>query len=70
MIIKYGISITFIGIVSDKVTIAKTFHDEIEKCFVKNNKVKTNTLLDKLVSLKCKAKESIQEYIMEISHPV
>ena len=53
---------------SDKVTTAKEFLEEIEKQFAKNKKFETNTLLVNLISIRYKGKGNIREYIMEMSH--
>ncbi|XP_022897694.1 uncharacterized protein LOC111411391, partial [Olea europaea var. sylvestris] len=45
MIIKISISEAFRGVVSEGITNAKDFLVEIEKCFVKNDKVETSMLL-------------------------
>ncbi|XP_042380043.1 uncharacterized protein LOC121972440 [Zingiber officinale] len=68
MIIKHGISEAFRGAVSNCVTKAKEYLDDIEKRFAKSNKVETNTILKSLISMKYKGKENIQKYIMEMSH--
>ena len=68
MIIKRSIPRAFRGAVSKKITKAKEFLAEIEKYFVKNNKAKTSTLLQSLISMKYKGKGNIREYIMEMSH--
>ena len=52
MIIKCNIPETFKGIVSREVTIVKEILDGIEKSFLKNDKVKTSTLLGSPVSMK------------------
>ena len=68
MIIKRGIPEAFRGVVSEKVTTAKEFLEEIEKCFAKNDKAETSTLLASLISMRYKGKANIREYIMEMSH--
>ncbi|KAL5811035.1 hypothetical protein ACOSQ4_027603 [Xanthoceras sorbifolium] len=68
MIIERGIPEAFKGPKSEGITTAKEFLAEIEKCFVKNDKVETSTLLASLISMKYKGKGNIKEYIMEISH--
>ncbi|KAL3521489.1 hypothetical protein ACH5RR_019638 [Cinchona calisaya] len=67
MIMKRAISETFRGDVSEKAT-AKEFLIEIEKRFVKNDKVETNTILSNLISMRYKGKRNIREYILEMSH--
>ena len=52
MIIKHGIPESFRGAVSEEVTTAKEFVNDIEKRFVKNNKAETRTLLGSFVSMK------------------
>ena len=52
MIIKHDIPETFKGTISGGVTTTKEFLDDIEKHFVKNDKVETSTLLGILVSMK------------------
>ena len=64
MIIKRGIPETFRGNLSEKVTTAKEFLREIEKCFVKNDKAETSTHLENLISMKFKGKTSKREYIL------
>ena len=53
-----------------KETRAKTFLDQIANQFTANEKVETNTILSKLVSMRYKGKENIREYIMEVSNLV
>ena len=64
MIIKRSIPETLRGTVCKEVTTTKEFLDDIEKPFVKNDKVETVTLLGSLVSLKYKVQGNIREYIM------
>ncbi|KAL5861220.1 hypothetical protein ACOSQ3_002530 [Xanthoceras sorbifolium] len=68
MIMKRGIPEAFKGPESEGITTAKEFLAEIEKRFVKNDKVETSTLLASLISMKYKGKGNIREYIMEMSH--
>ncbi|KAL5753358.1 hypothetical protein ACOSQ2_023865 [Xanthoceras sorbifolium] len=68
MIMKRGIPEAFRGPESEGITTAKEFLTEIEKRFVKNDKVETSTLLASLISMKYKGKGNIREYIMEMSH--
>ena len=68
MIIKRDILETLRGIVSEEVTTAKEFLDDIEKHFVKNDKAKTSTYLWSLVSMKYKGQGNIREYIMQMSN--
>ena len=67
MIMKRDIPEAFRGIMSDKVTTAKEFLEEIEKWFAKNEKVETSKLLANLISMRYKSKRNIREYIMEMS---
>ena len=68
MIIKRGIPEAFRGAVSEKVTTANEFLEEIEKHFAKNDKAETSTLLASLISMRYKGKGNIKEYIMKMSH--
>ncbi|XP_058754566.1 uncharacterized protein LOC131627727 [Vicia villosa] len=68
MIIKRGIPEAFRGTISEEITSAKDFLDEIEKCFAKSDKAETSTLLQSLISIKYKGKGNIREYIMEMSN--
>ena len=68
MIMKCVIPEAFKGTMSDKVTTAKEFLEEIEKQFAKNEKAETSTLLANLISIRYKGKGNIKEYIMEMSH--
>ncbi|XP_042386645.1 uncharacterized protein LOC121978356 [Zingiber officinale] len=68
MIIKRGIPETFMGAVSNSVTKAKEYLDEIEKRFAKSDKAETSTILKNLISIKYKGKGNIREYIMEMTH--
>ncbi|XP_052201777.1 uncharacterized protein LOC127807758 [Diospyros lotus] len=70
MIIKPGIPEAFRGAVSEGITNVNEFLVEIEKHFTKNDKAKTSTLLQRLISMKYKSKGNIMEYIMDISHIV
>ncbi|XP_022852319.1 uncharacterized protein LOC111373948 [Olea europaea var. sylvestris] len=70
MITKRGIPEAFRGSISKEITNAKEFLVEIEKRFAKNDKAKTNTLLQRLISMKQKGNGNIREYIMEMSHIV
>ncbi|XP_022873247.1 uncharacterized protein LOC111392201 [Olea europaea var. sylvestris] len=58
MIIKRGIPEAFRGAVSEGITYAKEFLAEIEKRFVKNDKAETSTLLQSLISMSTKARET------------
>ena len=68
MIIKCGIPKAFRGAVSEGITNAKDFLDKLEKCFAKNDKAETSTLLQHLISMKYNGKGNIREYITEVSH--
>ncbi|RVW60487.1 Retrovirus-related Pol polyprotein from transposon TNT 1-94 [Vitis vinifera] len=68
MIMKRGIPEAFRGAVTDEVTNASDFLAEIQKCFAKNDKAETSTLLASLISMKYKGKGNVREYIMEMSH--
>ena len=56
------------GIVSEEVSTAEEFLDDIEKHFVKNDKAETSILLGSLVSMKYKGQGNIREYIMQMSN--
>ena len=66
MIIKHGIPKAFKGAVSKGITKAKDFLTEIEKCFLKNDKVETSTMLQSLISMRYNGKGNIREYIIEM----
>ena len=68
MIIKCAIPKEFRGTMSDKVTTAKKFLEEIEKRFAKNEKAETSTLLANFISMRYKGKGNKREYIIEMSH--
>ncbi|XP_042432677.1 uncharacterized protein LOC122019254 [Zingiber officinale] len=70
MIIKRSIPEIFRGTVSNSVTQAKEYLDEIEKRFAKSDKVETSTILKSLISMKYKGKGNVREYIMEMPHIV
>ncbi|CAM8948055.1 unnamed protein product [Rhodiola kirilowii] len=67
MIIHHGIPEAFRGIVPDKISSAKDYLAEFEKCFVKNDKAKTSQLLANLISMKYSGKGNVREHIMEIA---
>ena len=69
MIMKHSILEAIRGAIPDE-TRAKTFLDQITNRFDANEKVETNTILSKLVSMRYKGKENIREYIMEMSNLV
>jgi len=64
MIIKRGILEVFRGTISNDITSAKDFLDEIEKCFAKSDKAETSILLHNLISMKHQGKGNVREYIM------
>ena len=68
MIMKRVISEAFRRTMSEQITTAKGFLEDIEKRFAKNEKAKTRTLLAKLISMRYVGKRNIRKYIMEISH--
>jgi transposase InsO family protein len=68
MVMKRAIPEAFRGTMSDKVTTAKGFLEDLEKRFAKNEKAETSTLLANLISMRYKGKGNIREYIMEMSH--
>ena len=53
---------------SEQITMAKGFLEDIEKRFAKNEKAETSTLLAKLISMTYVGNGNIREYIMEMSH--
>ncbi|XP_073003536.1 uncharacterized protein [Typha latifolia] len=65
---KRSIPVAFRGTISDSITIAKEFLEDIKKIFVRNERSKIGTLLTKLISMKYKGKWNIREYIMEMSN--
>ena len=67
IIMKRAILENFRGVILKELN-AKKFLDEIEKRFAKNEKVETNNLLSKLVSLKYKVTGNIRERIMKMFH--
>lgn len=52
---------------SEKITQAKCFLDEFEKCFTKNNKIEMTSLLTYLMFIKYKGQGNMREYIMKMS---
>ncbi|XP_052177550.1 uncharacterized protein LOC127791605 [Diospyros lotus] len=68
MIMKKAILEAFRGTISDKITTTEDFLANIEKRFAKNEKAKIGTLLKSLISMRCRGKGNIREYIMEMSH--
>ena len=69
MIMKHSILEAIRGAIPEE-TRAKTFLDQIANRFTANEKVETNTILSKLVSMRYKGKENIMEYILEMSNLV
>ncbi|RVW26309.1 Retrovirus-related Pol polyprotein from transposon TNT 1-94 [Vitis vinifera] len=69
MIMKHSIPKAIRGAIPEE-TQAKAFLDQIANRFAANEKVETNTILSKLVSMRYKGKENIREYIMEMSNLV
>ena len=69
MITKHSIPKAIKGVIPEK-TRAKAFLDQIASRFAAKEKVKTSTILSKLVSMRYKGKENIREYIMEMSNLV
>ena len=68
MIIKLAILETFKIVVSKELTTAKEFLNDIEKCFMENDKTETSTLLGSLVSMKYKGQGNIREYFIQMSN--
>ncbi len=68
MIIKRNIPEAFRGTASKEITMASEYLAHIEQRFVKNEKAETSTLLVNLISIKCKGKGNIREYIRQMSH--
>ena len=68
MIVKRPIPETFRDTMSDKITTAKEFLEQIEKRFAKNEKAETSMLLANLISMTYKVDGNIREYIMQMSH--
>ncbi|GMI68260.1 hypothetical protein HRI_000495300 [Hibiscus trionum] len=58
----------FRGTESEEITQAKSFLDDLEQRFAKNDKVEMTSLLNSLMSMKYKGQENIREYIMEMFH--
>ena len=64
MIMKHSIPEAIKGAIPEE-TRAKTFLDQIANQFTANEKVETNTIISKFVSMRYEGKENIREYIME-----
>ena len=69
MIMKHSIPEAIRGAIPEE-SRAKTVLNQIVNRFAANEKVKTSTILSKLVSMRYKMKENIKEYIMEMSNLV
>ncbi|KAL6335947.1 hypothetical protein AAG906_003572 [Vitis piasezkii] len=69
MIMKHSIPEAIRGAIPEE-SRAKTFLDQIVNRFAANEKVETNSILSKLVSMRYKRKENIKEYTMEMSNLV
>ncbi|RVW62736.1 Retrovirus-related Pol polyprotein from transposon TNT 1-94 [Vitis vinifera] len=65
MIMKHSIPEAIRGAIPEE-SRAKTFLDQIVNRFAANEKVETNSILSKLVSMRYKRKENIKEYTMEM----
>ena len=70
MIIKKVVSETFRGTMSETIVVTKKFLHDIEKRFVKNEKIEVSMLLTCLILMKYNGKGNIREYIMKISNLV
>ena len=57
MMIKRGILEDFKGTMPNKITNAKGFLEDNEKCFIKNDKAETSMLMENLISMRYKVKE-------------
>ncbi|KAH1122949.1 hypothetical protein J1N35_006109 [Gossypium stocksii] len=57
---KHNILKAFWGLGSKKITQAKRFLDEIEKCSAKNDKVEMTSLLTSLMFVKYKGQENVR----------
>ncbi|GMI65991.1 hypothetical protein HRI_000268400 [Hibiscus trionum] len=68
MIMKHNIPEAFRGTESEEITQAKSFLDDLEQRFAKNDKVEMTSLLNSLMSMKYKGQGNIREYIMEMFH--
>ena len=56
MVMRHAILEAFRGTMSNKVTMAKGFLEDLKKRFAKNEKAKTSTLLANLISMRYKGK--------------
>ncbi|KAK5842876.1 hypothetical protein PVK06_005292 [Gossypium arboreum] len=61
MIMKHSIPEAFRGTKSEKITQAKSFLDEVEKRFAKNDKVEMISLLTSLMFMKYKGQGNVRE---------
>ncbi|GMI89930.1 hypothetical protein HRI_002662200 [Hibiscus trionum] len=68
MIMKHSIPKAFRGTKSEEITQAKSFLDDLEQHFAKNDKVEMTSLITSLMSMKYKGQGNIREYIMEMFH--
>ena len=68
LIIKKVIPEAFRSTISEMIKTTKEFLEEIKNRFAKNEKSKTSTLLENLISMRYKGNGNIGEYIMEMSH--
>ena len=68
MIIKKSIPKAFKGTISETIKTIKEFLEKIKNIFSKNEKSKTSTLLENLISMRYNGNGNIREYIMEMSH--
>ena len=68
MIIKKAIPKAFRGTISETIKTTKEFLEEIKHRFSKNEKSKTSTLLENLISMRYTGNGNIREYIIEMSH--
>ena len=67
MVMRRAIPEAFQSTMSDKVTTAKGFLEDLEKRFAKNKKFETSQLLVTLIPMRYKEKGNIREYIMKMS---
>ncbi|KAF2308727.1 hypothetical protein GH714_014606 [Hevea brasiliensis] len=68
VVIKRAIPEAFRGTMFDQVDTDKTFLEDLEKRFAKNEKAITSTILAKLISMRYTGKGNIREYIMKMSN--
>ena len=65
---RHAILEAFQGTMSEDIITTKDFLKDLKKRFAKNEKAKTSTILENLISIRYKDKGNIREYIMEMSH--